>query len=256
MYLAYVDDSGNIGFPGSKTYTLGCVLVPADAWPALFDEVIEFRRFLFRSFGVPVRAEIKASYLLSNKGAFRRLRLSEAARFAIYRQSMRLLPKLELNAFAIVIDKRRLSARPGNLNPREVAWEYLLQRIERLTVKKPLGPTMAMVVHDEGDAAIIRKLARRARRIGTAGSAFGTGSLSVPLTRLVDDPVPRNSTQSYFVQFADLSAYAAFRRLYPPPTRRVQIVPQGMWDELGDARFAPVSSLVGGVRGIVHWPRT
>jgi hypothetical protein len=203
-----------------------------------------------------VRAEIKANYLLANKGPFRRLRLSERARYSIYRQAMRLQPKLELNTFAIVIDKERLRERDPALNPREVSWEFLLQRIERLTVRKPLGPTMAMIVHDEGEGAAVRKLARRARRIGTAGSAFGTGSLSVPLTRLVDDPVTRNSTQSYFIQLADLSAYAAFRRLYPPPPRPVQIVPQGMWDELGDARYAPVNYLAGGVRGIVHWPRS
>jgi hypothetical protein len=238
------------------TYTLGCILVPASDWPGVFDDLIDFRRFLFRKFNLPVRAEIKANFLLSNKGVFRRLRLSETARYAIYRQSLRLQEKLGLNAFAVVIDKDRLYARDPALNPRDVAWEYLLQRIERLTTKKPLGPTYAMVVHDEGEGAVVRKLARRARRIGTAGSAFGTGSLKVPLVRLVDDPVTRNSTQSYLVQFADLDAYAAFRRLYPPPARRVQIVPQGMWDELGAARYAPANTLAGGVPGIVHWPRS
>jgi hypothetical protein len=256
MYLAYVDESGNTGRPGSQTYVLGCVIVASSEWPSVFDEVIEFRRFLKRSFGVPVRTEIKSSFLIANKGPFRRLRLNEASRFAIYRQAMRLQHKLGLSTFAIVIDKERLHTRDPALNPRDVAWEFLFQRIERLTMKKPLGPTWAMVIHDEGEGAAVRKLARRARRIGTAGSAFGTGSLKLPLQRLVDDPVPRNSTQSYFVQLADLSAYAAFRRLYPPPVRPVQIVPQSMWDELQEARYAPANTLVGGVRGIVHWPRT
>ena len=52
-------------------------------------------------------------------------------------------------------------------------------------------------------------------------------------SQLLDDPVSRNSTQSYFVQLADLAAYAAFRRHYPPPARPVQIVPKMMWSELG-----------------------
>jgi Protein of unknown function (DUF3800) len=97
-----------------------------------------------------------------------------------------------------------------------------------------------LIVHDEGDALSVRTNARKARRAGTAGSAFGTGLLSVPFRNLLDDPVPRDSKQSYFLQMADLAAYAAFRRLYPPPARDVQIVPQTMWDELGTARLARV----------------
>ena len=41
---------------------------------------------------------------------------------------------------------------------------------------------------------------------------------------------------------SDLVAYAAFRHLYPPPPRPSQIVPQNMWEELGAARFRPVTS--------------
>jgi hypothetical protein len=87
----------------------------------------------------------------------------------------------------------------------------------------------------------VRKAARKSRRAGTAGSEFGTGILHVPFKGLLDDPVPRDSRQSYFLQLADLAAYAAFRRLYPPPERPRQIVPQEMWDELRDARFQDVT---------------
>lgn len=114
-----------------------------------------------------------------------------------------------------------------------------MQRLERRTHYES---THALIVHDEGDQAGVRKLARKTRRAGTAGSAFGTGTLRVPFTRLIDDPVPRNSQQSYFLQLADLCAYAAFRRLHGPPPRTVPIVPQGMWDELGAARFTAVTS--------------
>lgn len=255
MYLAYVDESGNSGFAGSKTFTLGCVLVEAARWPDVFDDVIEFRRFLRATFGVPVRAEVKANYLLQNSGPFRPLKLSESARFAIYRGFMRLQPKLELHAFAVVIRKDVMLERGlKGSDPRKLAWEYLLQRLERFTTK---NGTQVMLVHDEGEAALVRKMARQARRAGTAGSLFGSGVLKRPARRLVDDPVMRSSQQSYFLQLADLTAYAAFRRLYPPPSRPVQIVPQSMWDELGAARYGAVTQVKGGppgVVGIVVWP--
>lgn len=247
MHLAYIDESGNTG-KGSRTYTLGCVLVEGEGWPDTFDRLIDFRRHIRSLFGVPVRAEIKANHLLRNAGAFRPLALSESARFAIYRQHMRLAEKLDLKVFAIVIDKGAAARSRPNRPVDDIAWEYLLQRLERFTTK---GHHWTLIVHDEGNALAVRKIVRKSRRAATAGSMMGTGVLRVPFERLIDDPVPRDSSQSYFLQLADLTAYAAFRRLHPPPPRHVQIVPQTMWDELRDARYAPVNMYSGGPPGIV-----
>jgi hypothetical protein len=251
MHLAYVDESGSTGAGASLTFTLGCVLVDATRWPDVFDDVIEYRRFLRDEFKIPVRAEIKANYLLRNGGDFRSLKLSERARYRIYRGLMRLQSKLELLAFAVVIRKDVAAKKGLILDPREVAWEYLIQRLERFTTN---DKTHVLLFHDEGEGAIVRSLTRKARRIGTAGSAFGIGSLKRPARLILDDPVSRKSHESYFVQLADLNAYAAFRSLYPPPVRLVNIVPQDMWDELGGARFAKVNMLRGGTPGIVYWP--
>lgn len=248
MFFAYVDESGNAGYPGSRTYVLACVLVEDHHWPDTFDHLIDFRRWLRDRFGVPVRSEIKANHLLRNAGPFAALRLSEAARFGIYRQSMRLQAKLDMRTFAVLVDKDNMAANhPGRTAP-DVAWEYLLQRLERFTTR---GSTHVHLSHDEGIGDQIRKWSRKARRAGSAGSRYGTGVLRLPFGRLIDDPVSRDSGQSYFIQLADLSAYAAFRRLYPPPPRARQIVPQSMWDELGNARFAPVNMYSGGPPGIV-----
>jgi hypothetical protein len=254
MYLAYVDESGSDGplsRGGSQTFTLGCVLVDAERWPDVFDDMIDYRRYLRLQFKIPVRAEIKANYLLRNGGPLRDLHMSERARFAVYRGLMRLQAKLELNAFAIVIRKDRLEARTVQQNSRDIAWEYLIQRLERFTT---IGKTQVILFHDEGEGGVARKLARKARRAGSAGSAFGTGTLKRPARLLLDDPISRKSHESYFLQLADLNAYAAFRYYYPPPPRAVHIVPQAMWDELGAARYGAVNRNSGGTPGIVVWP--
>lgn len=252
MMLAYVDESGDAGLAGSLTYSLGTVMVESSRWPSVFDDLIDFRRFIRRQFGVRVRDELKANYLLRNGGPLRPLQLSEQARFAIYRGHMRIQAKLELKAFAVVIDKVALATKRPGLDPRDVGWEYLLQRLERYTTK---NATEVMLIHDEGEALRVRGLARKARRAGSAGSAFGTGYLRRPAQRVIDDPVARDSSQSYFLQLADMNAYAAFRHLFPPPPRAVQIVPQSMWNELGPARLLAVSALAGGPPGIVTYPR-
>jgi hypothetical protein len=254
VYLAYTDDSGNSGPPaagGSLSYVLSCVLVEARLWADIFDDLIEHRRFLRRNFGIPVRAELKANYLLRNRGPLHERPLSEGARSRIYRGFMRLQEKLEVKTFAVVVRKEIMVQRHDLRDPRVVAWDYMLQRLERFSTKtgNPL-----VLIHDEGEAAMIRKATRRARRAGIAGSAYGHGMLKRPARLLIDDPVPRRSDQSYFIQLADLNAYAAFRHFYPPPNHPIQIVPQTTWESLGEARYAPVSGLAGGPRGLVTAP--
>lgn len=165
---------------------------------------------------------------------------------------MRMHAKLPARTFAVLIRKPELRTVRPDANPRDIAWEYMLQRLERVMSKER---TTMLLVHDEGEQATIRKLARKARRAGTAGSAFGTGTLKVPARLLIDDPVPRDSRQSYFLQLADLAAYAAYRHLYPAPSRAgVTLVPSGMWLELGEAIHRPANQLKGGPPGLPSWP--
>ena len=251
MYLAYIDESGSSGDiakGASLTYTLGCVLVTSARWKKVLDGLIGYRRYLKDRFGVPVRAEVKANYLIRNAGVFRGLGLSEQARHSIYRGSMRLCPKLGIHAFGIVIKKQHVYSG----DPHDYAWTFLMQRLERLT----RDDTQVLIVHDEGNDARVRAIARRARRAGIAGSAFGTGYIKVPFSSLVEDPVSRKSHESLFLQVADMVAYSAFRRVYPPPQRKVNIVPTLMWDELGAARLSAVNQRSGGPSpGIVSWPK-
>jgi hypothetical protein len=179
MYLAYVDESGDDGVRGSRSYALDCVLVESSHWAATFDQVIAFRRFVRSRFNTPVRAEIKANYLLRNGGPLRQTPLSERARFGLYRGMMRIQPKLGISTFAVVIDKAEAAEKfEGARASSDIAWEYLLQRLER-----SFQGTEVLIVHDEGDALSVRTNARKARRAGTAGSAFGTGLLSVPFRK-------------------------------------------------------------------------
>ena len=82
VLLAYVDESGNTGdvrSGGTLTFCLGCVLVDADQWPHTFDELLDFRRRLHSSHRVPMRAEVKASYLLCNSSDLRPVNLGVGA---------------------------------------------------------------------------------------------------------------------------------------------------------------------------------
>jgi hypothetical protein len=241
VLIAYVDESGDTGLiqlGGSLTYTLGCILIDADQWPRAFEEMLTFRRRLKATFGVPVRAEIKANYLLRNRGAFLQLGLGAGARYIIYRAHMQQLERLHARAFAVVVDKRDSALSPASYF--NLAWEGLLQRLERTSTRE--GATF-IVVHDEGENRAVRRWVRKSRRYLTAGSAYGTGSLQFAARLLVDDPVPRQSDASYFVQAADLVAYAAFRAVIEPSPGIARICSSTMWDEIGIATHTVVTSV-------------
>jgi Protein of unknown function (DUF3800) len=164
----------------------------------------------------------------------------------IYRAHLRLAGTLGLRAFAVLVDKRRLSVTGTALG--DLAWTTLVERLERMSHYEAAS---FMLVHDEGENMLIRKVSRKARRRITAGSAFGTGQLTLAAERFIDDPVPRQSIHSYFVQLADLTAYAAYRAVVPPGRSVAQVAPTSLWGELGSAIHAEANKLRGGIPGIV-----
>ncbi|ART73275.1 hypothetical protein BTO20_36295 [Mycobacterium dioxanotrophicus] len=240
MLFAYVDESGNTGLPdsgGSAAYTLGCVMVDADLWPASFDEIIAFRRRIRDTFRVPMRAEIKANYLLRNSGDLRGLNLAPRQRFVIYRAHLRQLRMLNARAFAVVVDKARHPA-ATQTDYFDLAWEGLLQRLERTSSAEK---QVFSLLHDQGENDAVRRWTRKARRHLPAGSAYGTGSIRRRAHRLVDDPIPLKSSSSYFIQMSDLVAYAAFRAHIAPTSQLARICPQTMWENIGPATFTAAS---------------
>jgi len=251
MLIAYVDETGDTG-PVSKTgasgcFGLGCVLVDAETWTDSFDGLLAFRRSIRDDFGIRMRAEIKANTLIRNGGSIRDLNLAPSQRGLVYRYHLNTLGAIGARAFAVVVDKRSTGVSRNDCL--EMAWVTLLQRLERTTSQEKTG---VLIVHDDGENSSVRRIVRKARRRLTAGSAFGTGSLTNPLRRLVEDPVPRNSQESYFIQMADLVAYAGWRSFIPPSKGVAQVTGTDLWAQVGPATHAAVNSLARrGAPGVV-----
>lgn len=199
-----------------------------------------------------MRSELKATHLVGGGGPWRKLDTPIRTRFGIYKRALHELADLApaIQTVAVVIPDRRdphLGA-PA----REAAWDVLMERFERYGTVGEGGE--CLIVADEGSPAKLRTLARRKRRFGYAPAAYGGPARKVPFKVLLDDPVTRDSSDSYFVQWADLVAYAAFRQIVPVPG-----VPRRLWDELTDACLAKANAIERGKGskeppGLVVWP--
>ncbi len=224
--FAYVDETGDKGDPAvspgaTRTYTLGCVLVPGGDWTDRLDWLTGVRREIRDTYGILLRHELKANVLLRGRGDLRHLGLGDGQRRDVFRRSLGALSVVASGVFAIVIDKE---ARPMDYRPEDRAWTYLLQR---LRIRSEQSGKPIILVHDAGDDATVRAIHRRFRR-----HSFAPGGSRVSAPLLVEDPVPRDSASSYFVQAADLVAYAGFRRFQSPGPKSGSVCDETMWDEL------------------------
>ncbi len=253
MYFCYMDESGDAGWPPAsqtRAFVLGGVLVHEDIWRDALDDLVRFRRFLRKEFGLQVDAELKSNFLVHNGGPFKGLSVGDEMRKKIYKMALRLPEKMaggnKVKVFAIVCDKARLQQHAWHEEPAEAVWCRAIERLERFTKN---ADDTCMLIPDEGDERLIRKVTRRMRRFSQVPSRFNTENLSRPAVRLIEDPSFRRSHESYFLQLADLVAFAAFRAIYP-----TRFVDASYWEALGTARLAEVNKYSGGPPGIKQWP--
>ncbi|MET7850450.1 DUF3800 domain-containing protein [Streptomyces avermitilis] len=240
---AYVDETGDSGMSGgSSTYTLACVLVPAEGWTDRLDVLTQMRRLIGKKYGVRLRDEIKANYLLRSRGDLKRYGLGDGQRRDIYQTHMRNLILVSSGVFAVVIDKQKMAKQR---DPSEIAWRYLMQRLRERSNQS--GVPVALV-HDEGEDKKIKAWHRAFRRV-----SWDARGERVQAPYFVEDPISRRSDDSYFIQLADLCAYAAYRRVVPPGGKAGGVCNEMMWGELGARALAEVST--SRPDGIVLWPR-
>ena len=252
MYLTYFDESGDTGVVNSPTawFVLNAVLVHETAWLGTLDALRAFRRGLRTKYGIPVQNEIKALDFRYGRGPFTGLHVSRKQRFDIYRQFMEFEATLKVRTFSVAIGKAGASAR--GWEPRTVAWQLAIERVQRFCES---NDDYATIFPDEGHGFFIRTLMRQMRRSHYIPNRFGGPARLLRIQRVLEDPNERQSQESYFVQMADMNAYAAHRHATIDPRRRV---PSTLWDRLagpgGDVRLREVNGLSDGPVGIKRFP--
>jgi hypothetical protein len=240
--FAYVDESGDTGavnVGGSRTYTLGCVLVPMNTWTDALDYLVQLRRNLKDSYGLLMREEVKANHLVGIKKTYTDLGLGDGQVRDIYRRHIDATVSIASGACSIVIHKSEI--KKPDVDVFGTAWEYLFTRLR----KRSESGQPIIIVHDKGEEERVKKHLRRFRRHNWQGQRYGDARL------LVEDAVGRDSKQSYFIQLADLVAYAASRHAVPANGKTTKICDATMWDRLATVQVQQVSARRD---GIYKWP--
>ena len=246
MLLAYADESGDSGYEGSPTkwFVLALVLVREQDWLHILNRMVDMRRYIRDEWGIGPLTELKATHILGPRKRFRGLPREE--RLNLYRLVLRFQRKEALfTNFAVCVDKSKVKKR--SIDPREFAWKFALERLDNYAGR---NDEWVHLYPDAGHGYFIRRMVRRMRRFHRVSSAFGRESLEAEARRIIEDPSDRESSESFFIQLADLNAYAAARHVFP--SRKLG---GEMWDELGETRLEEVNRLSGGPVGIKVFPQ-
>ena len=210
MYLSYFDESGDDGNPGSSPlYVQTAVYVHHRDWNEAFEAIYGFRRQIKRDYGLPIRLEIHVKPFLLNKRPYLRLKIPEQTRVKIIDELCGFLATLPLKTLNVAIDKGKIM-QPGRYDILERAMQYTIQRLENDLIKNDPSSSF-LIITDEGRVGKMRRIARRVRRLNLIPSLRQPGtSYNAKITKLIEDPLPKSSDQSYFIQASDFIATATF----------------------------------------------
>ncbi len=218
MYLMYVDESGDIGLGQSPTthFALSGLVIHESRWRDFTAQMAAFRKTLRAVYGLPIRTEIHASAYIKKPpipGMAPHIRLS------ILRNLLDELAKLNFISITNVIVDKSTKAAPYDVFAN--AWQALFQRFENtLSYGNFPGGHRAdfgLVLTDNTDG---RKLQRLVRRMAVYNPvphapAYGPGARNLPMLRVIEDPHPKDSVDSYFIQACDVCAYFLLQKFRP-----------------------------------------
>lgn len=208
MFIAYYDESGDDGFPGSSPlFVLSAIYLHHMNWQKVHAEIHDFRKQLKQDYDMPVKLEIHTKHLLLGKNPYRELNLSDDDRVSIIGLFCEMIAKLDLVIVNVTINKKKIKSSRYNVLDR--AFTYSIQRIEN-DLTQTDSDTKFMIITDEGRVGTMRNISRKIQRLNYIPSRYGSQSYRQEIQSLIEDPLPKSSRQSYFIQLSDLVAYIVY----------------------------------------------
>lgn len=211
MYLAYYDESGDDGYPRYSTeiFVLSCLYMHHDKWKDNYAKIVKFRRQLKVDYDFPIKEEFHCRQFLLDKSPYHG-KYSMVERKEIYLLFIDLISILDISIINVVIDKTKIPPASTSYDVLENAFTYSIQRIEN-TLERISPNSKFMLLCDKGRVGKMRKTSRRIQRINFIPSKLYPGtSYRKEIEGLIEDPIEKDSKESYFIQIADIIAFSTF----------------------------------------------
>jgi hypothetical protein len=205
MYFSYFDESGDDGFPNysSPIFVLTAVYLPEKKWKETYANWVNFRMEMKSGYQIPQKMEMHTRDFLLNKSPYNNFNYSDEKRIEIIEKYLNRISKLEIKVINVAIAKTKILAK--NYPILENSMNYSIQRIENDLQKNHSNQNFIMI-SDEGRVGKMVRIARKIQRFNYIPSKYDGQPYRKEISLLLEDPLPKNSAQSYFIQIADMIA--------------------------------------------------
>lgn len=263
MYICYFDETGDDGFPkySSELFVLTSLYMHYQTWKDNYSKVHDFRKQLKKDYNLPVSIEFHAKYFVTDKNPFRELNLSHEKKKEILKLFFELISILDAQIINVVINKKNIKSQQYDIL--DTALKYNVQRIENdLSQKDPANKFL--IITDEGRVGKMVKTTRKIQKINFIPSKYSTASYRNDIQKLIEDPLPKRSNESYFIQVADTVSYVVhlyaqrkFLSGWSWPKRVLNTLNPGDDEELLTlaSNVLNLKASSGNQFGIVHYPK-
>ncbi len=228
MYIMYVDECGDSGFgDGSSRYFILSGMVVHEAyWTPTLERVSDLRRHIGEKYGFSPMRELHAGEMVG-RCSKKYSDIDRKDRLMMFREVLSFEATLEnVRVINVVVDKMGKSY---GFSAFETAWDTLINRFENTiqhgNFPNPCdGPNMAfdekgLLIVDETDEVKLRKLIRRMRHGNVIPSSINPGTtVRHDLTRIIEDPLHKQSEWSPLIQLCDANAYFLKQTIEPNAT--------------------------------------
>jgi len=196
-FLIYVDESAD-----ETHYAFGTFIVPIDRWSEVLIKINNFREYLFKEYNIAKESELHATKFTIGKGSNR-----------ISNNEKRMIAFQDIYKFIASLDMcYSINGISSNKKKCNTLFEYIANRINTFCEKMN---AYAIIICDERDGKELVKRIRDLRNTNHVNSQYTKSTYNKPLSRIIDDPLFKNSKQSLFIQKADFIAYSLLRSEKP-----------------------------------------
>lgn len=209
MYVAYFDETGDDGYPkySSELFVLTSLYMHDTTWKDNYDKIHDFRRTLKCNYGFPIKLEFHTRQFLTDKNPYRSFNWTHDQKRQIIYDYFKLISTLDIKLINVVINKQNIKC--PDYGVLDKALTYNVQRIENDLTKTHSNERFLMIT-DEGRVGKMRKTTRRIQRINFIPSKYNRQPMRMDINCLIEDPLPKQSSESYFIQTADLVSYIVY----------------------------------------------
>jgi hypothetical protein len=210
VYLAYYDEAGDDGYPkfSSKIFVLSACYLHYLNWKDVNSTLASFRRHLKDEFGLPVNVEFHCKQFLLNKDPFRDYEFTGKNRVAIIQAFCEMVAQLSVRFVNVAIIKPRILKQDYNVL--DWALKMSIQRIENDLEPSTHPENRFLIITDTGRVGKMRRTTRRIQRFNYIPSKFGASAYRKEIQSLIEDPLPKDSKESYLIQICDMVSYIVY----------------------------------------------